>query len=115
MVRATWSVFFCTLVLACQPAAPRPAGPAGCWHESKGICQEWARPTPELEATCRATDGEWVFPTCLTLDAIATCTASVRDTQVFYAAKLTPQQAQADCATRPGFVFATGNERAVVK
>jgi hypothetical protein len=115
MARGTWcAIVWAAAVGACQAEPAGKVGPAGCWQEEKGLCQEWTSPTPDLEATCTTGGGKWVFPTCLSLDAIATCTSSVRDSQIFYGPKFTPQQAQADCAARTGFNYATGNERTVI-
>ena len=65
--------------------------------------------------SCRAAGDKWVTPTCLNLDAVANCTSNVKDSQIFYSStKFTIDQAKADCATRNGFTFASGNQRTVL-
>ena len=84
-------------------------------QDAKGICQEWRSPTAVIESECEKRGGQWAFHTCLNLDAVANCTAPDGTSQVFYAEKhFTADQARAECAARPGFMFAPGNERKVV-
>ena len=97
------------------PPEAQQQGPAACMQETRGICEEWLSPPDGAEASCSSSEGSWVFPSCLTLDAIASCTAGDRSSQVFYSSNsFTLDAARAQCSTRSGFTFTAGNERTVL-